>query len=453
MSDNSEYRKGSPEAGEKAGNPAPFWGEELRGPEKINDDSPVDYDRFYNYTLSSGDFDCEDRLESDIPEEEATPEKEGAANEADAFDVTFDFEAEYKDVPEERPMRQRREKRTGCIGGILFSVFVICVSLLLASMAWLAATDILGFGNSNEEVNVTVPENFTIDEISDILHENGLIKYPFLFKFYAGFSKVEQEKKISPGAYTLNTSYDYRALVYGMSAKTGIRVETEILFPEGYTMAQMFALMESASVCPADELWDAATNYNFSYSFLDKETLGDKRRLEGFLFPDKYFMYVGSTPQQAISKLLDNFDKKFTQAYRDRAESRGYSVREIITIAAMIEKEAGTDEDRDKIASVIYNRLNNNDFPHLQIDATIYYAIAGTDQKFSTDIDSPYNTYVCVGLPAGPIANPGILSIRAALYPGDSNYYYYALHRGGHHEFFTSRSAHEAFVKSDDYGG
>ena len=451
MADNSKYRKDPAEDGAEAAGSAPFGDEVFRKQQNSPEASPVDPDRFYNYALSSGDFEFGDRLETDIPEEEPAPA--GSGGTANDFDITFDFEKEYGDVPEERPMRQRREKRTGCIGGMLFSAFVICLSLLLASLAWLAATDLLGFGNSEEEVNVTVPENFTVDEIADLLHQNGLIKYPFLFKFYAKLSDVEEKQKISPGAYTLNTSYDYRALVYGMSAKSGIRVETEVMFPEGYTMLQMFTLLESAGVCPANELWDAATNYNFNYSFLDKETLGDKYRLEGYLFPDKYILYVGSTPQQAISKLLDNFDKKFTKAYRDRAEELGYSFREIITIASMIEREAGVDEDRDKIASVIYNRLNNNDFPHLQIDATIYYAIAGTDQKFSTAVDSPYNTYVCVGLPAGPISNPGITSIRAALYPATTKYYYYALHRGGHHEFFNSRAEHEAFVKSDNYGG
>ena len=451
MSDNSEYRKESLGDGKNADIPASFGAEELREPQNLTNDSPVDYDRFYNYTLSSGDIECDDRLESDIPEEEFVPKKDVGI--ADDFDITFDFDKEYGDIPEERPLRQRREKRTGCVGGILFSVFVICISLLLASLGWLAATDVLGFGSGDEEVNVTVPEGFTIDEIAEMLQEHGLIKYQFLFKLYANFSKIEEKQKIAPGAYMLNTNYDYRALVSGMSARSGIRVETEVLFPEGYTMAQMFAVLEEAEVCSAEELWEAAAKHDFEYSFLDKSTLGDKRRLEGYLFPNKYIMYVGSTPQQALTKLLDDFDRKFTKDYTARAEELGYSIRDIITIASMIEREAGVDEDRDKIASVIYNRLNNKDFPHLQIDATIYYAIAGTDQKFSTDVDSPYNTYMCVGLPVGPISNPGTASIRAALYPASTQYYYYALHRGGYHEFFTSRSAHETFVKSDNYGG
>ena len=120
----------------------------------------------------------------------------------------------------------------------------------------------------------------------------------------------------------------------------------------------------------------------------------------------------------------------------------------------MIEKEAGDDDtDRDLIASVIHNRLKSRNLKKLQIDATIYYAIAETGQGFSTEVDSPYNTYIVEGLPPSPIANPGIAAIRAALYPEKSDYYYYALNKQGTHNFFRDYDAHQAFVKSDQYGG
>ena len=120
----------------------------------------------------------------------------------------------------------------------------------------------------------------------------------------------------------------------------------------------------------------------------------------------------------------------------------------------MIEREAGSDQERPRIAAVIYNRLNNPDnFPRLEIDATIHYAIAGTDRPFSTDLDHPYNTYIHDGLPPGPIANPGIESIRAALYPVSTNEYFYALNRQGTHNFFRTASEHRRFVESDEYGG
>ena len=367
------------------------------------------------------------------------------------FKVKFDFENEYKGVDDERPLRWRREKRTGCIGGILYSAFVLCISLIMASLAWLATTDVLGFGAVDEEVNITVPKNFEIEDITEMLYDAELIKYKFLFNMYAGFSSADE--KITSGSYVLNKNFDYRAMVHGMTARGGARVETEVTIPEGYTLAQIFTLLEDRRVCEADELWRAATRYDFKYDFLDNSTLGNRLRLEGYLFPDTYLFYMGSTPEQALSKMLGEFNRKFTDDYAERAEWMGYTVDEIVTIASMIEREAGSDEERPRIAAVIYNRLNSRDFQTLQIDATIYYAIAGTGIPFSTDIDSPYNSYRNAGLPPGPIANPGLESIRAALYPMSTNEYYYALGRSGTHEFFSTLAQHQAFVQSDEYGG
>jgi len=367
------------------------------------------------------------------------------------FKVKFDFDGAYKDVPENRPLRFRREKRTGCIGGFMYAAFVICVSIILASLMWMATVDVMGFGQENEQVNITVQPDFTIDDITEMLYDNGLIKYKFLFNFYAGFSNAEE--KIKAGAYVLNKNYDYRAIVQGMTARAGVRVETRVVIPEGFSLSQIFTLLEDYGVCPAADLWEAATNYDFKYSFLDKETLGNKVRLEGFLFPDTYNFYLDSSPVLAINKFLYEFDRRFTETYTDRAEDMGLSIQEIIIVASMIEREAGSDEERPRIAAVIYNRLASKDFPHLQIDATIVYAQAGTGIPFSIDYDHPYNTYICEGLPPGPIANPGMNSIRAALYPDTTNEYYYALNTEGTHNFFRTRAQHEAFVKSPQYGG
>ena len=367
------------------------------------------------------------------------------------FNVKFDFEGKYRDVPEERPLRWRREKRTGCIGGILYSAFIICISILLASLAWMAAADVLGFGTADEEVNMTIPKDFTIDDVVELLYDAQLIKYKFLFRLYAGFSSADS--KIIAGSYVLNRNFDYRALVHGMTTRGGARVEVTVQIPEGYTMLQIFALLEESNVCDADELWRSATWHDYGNGFLAGLPRGNRNRLEGYLFPDTYNFYVDSKPEQAISKMLGEFGRKFNEQYTERAEEMGYTLHEILTVASMIEREAGTDEERPHIASVIYNRLNSKDFPRLEIDATIYYAISGTGKPFSTDFDSPYNTYRHPGLPPGPISNPGLASIRAALYPSSSNDYYYALNKSGSHDFFRTYAQHQAFVQSDEYGG
>jgi UPF0755 protein len=378
---------------------------------------------------------------------------QNVGDDGDDFKINFDFDSEYKDVPEERPLRQRREKRTGCLGGLLFAAVVVSISLLLAFLGWLAATDVLGLGDTDKTVQVTIPREVDIDAVAKALRETGLIKYEFLFKIYADFSKADG--KITSGTYNLNTNYDYRMLVDSMTERGGKRATVDVTIPEGFTLAQIFSRFEENGVCTEEELWESAASDYFDYEFLKGIPLGDKYRLEGFLFPNSYTFYVGDTPERAISKMLTDFGKHITDEMRARASELGYSLREILTIASMIEKEAAAADDRPRISSVIYNRLGSDDFPRLEIDATIYYAMAVTGEPFSVDLDSPYNTRVYPGLPPGPIANPGIDSINAALYPEDTGYYFYALRSGAErkHEFFTDYDDFLAFVGSDDYGG
>ncbi|MBQ1728733.1 MAG: endolytic transglycosylase MltG, partial [Oscillospiraceae bacterium] len=226
--------------------------------------------------------------------------------------------------------------------------------------------------------------------------------------------------------------------------------------PEGHNIFQVVQDLTSNGVCDEDELWDCLANYDFEYEFLDKSTLGDKLRLEGYLFPDTYSFYVGDTPSRVIGKLLKNFDRKWTEEMTEQAKALGYTQREILIVASMIEKEAGADSERATIASVIYNRLRDGGQGtnyKLQIDATLYYAAQIEGVSMSKDIDSPYNTYLVTGLPAGPIANPGIASIKAALDPETTAYYYYALGKEGVHHFTKTLEEHTAFVNSDEYGG
>jgi UPF0755 protein len=291
-----------------------------------------------------------------------------------------------------------------------------------------------------------------LDDLIDMLYDSGIIRYRFLFRMFAEFS--EAMDRISPGHYMLNKNYDYRAIVQGMTARAGARVETTVMIPEGFTLAQIFVLLEdSGVVASAEDLWEAARNYDFNFSFLEDTELGDRLRLEGFLFPETYNFFMDSQPTRVLNRLLNEFNRRFTEEMELRAEELGLTVREIVIIASMIEREAGSDEERSRIAAVIYNRLDRWDPPMLQIDATINYAIAGTDIPFSTQLDSLFNTYLHPGLPPGPIANPGMASIMAALYPDDTNEFFYALNLEGTHNFFTNYADHRAFVNSPEFGG
>lgn len=405
--------------------------------------------------LDAGEDDDFLKIYESLGKNENTPapaaQKENLDRGPDDFEIDFDFDKEYEPPREDKVIKRNTSKRTGCMGGIMYFAFIVGVSLILACLAWMAASDVLAFGKPDSEVTVTIPKDFDMGDVTDILYENDLIKYKFLFKMYTGFSSADE--KITGGTYKLNTNYDYRALVNGMTASGGVKVETDVTIPEGYTLRQIFQVLEENKVCYADDLWETAANHAFDYDFLDDSTLGNKTRLEGYLFPDTYTFYVNDSPEKVINKMLSNFDNKFTDEMKARLDEMGYSMHEVITVASMIEKEAGADSERADIASVIYNRLKSSSFPYLQIDATIYYGIAETGEEFSTEANTPYNTYTNEGLPPGPISNPGIASIKAALNPNSTNYYYYALGTEGVHSFFKTLDAFNKFVNSDQYGG
>ena len=398
------------------------------------------------------------------------------------FKINFDFDGVYRDVPTAKPLVRRREKRSGCVGGILYGIFIICVSLIAAVLMWMAAVDVLALGKEDEEIILTVPEDIfyagtvevedeegnvigeeeaqlaDLDKVAELMYDSGLIKYKGLFKIFCKF--CDAESKVGPGTYTLNTKYDYHALVKGTTPGSAQLVEVELTIPEGYTIKQIFALLTEEGVCTAEELWDTAANYNFEaeYDFLTGiPAKGDKYRLEGYMFPDTYRFYIGDEPVRVIEKFLDNFEFKFGDIYIERAAEVGYSIHDIIIIASMIERESSSYEgERDMIASVIFNRIDSSSFPYLQIDATILYGMARNDDEdldLTTEYDSPYNSYTNEGLPPGPISNPGEAAIRGALYPEDSSYYYYALHKDGYHEFFKYYDSFLSFINSEDYGG
>lgn len=356
--------------------------------------------------------------------------------------------------------RGGRRYRTGCLGGILYFIFVLSVSVALAAVGWLAANDVLSLNKPERIAEITVSEGESIDEIAQQLENAGIINYKRLFKLYAKLSRVEEKHKIDPGTYTLSSSLDYRAIVTGMQQYTGWTGSDDdivtVLIPEGKTLVQTFEILDKAGVCSAEELKQCAAEHNFEYRFLSEDTLGDEKRLEGYLFPDTYEFYLNSSPEATITKLLDNFNNRVTGEMYDQAERIGYSMHDIITIASLIEMEAGADSERATIASVIYNRLNSNYYPYLEIDASLLYAFEERKTELTYEdkkVDSPYNTYTHEGLPPGAIANPGLASIRAALAPEETGYYFYALGKSGTHEFFSTYSQFEKFINSADFGG
>ena len=355
--------------------------------------------------------------------------------------------------PERRPapQRRRRNKRSPLSNAMLYIVMVCAVSIVLAAVGWSLANDMLALNKDKVTATIVVDDENDFGSVVDQLKDNDIIKYKGLFRLFSALSGGSD--KIAQGSYLVDTDMDYRAILNSLGSGSSSRVEVSVTIQEGLTVRQIFELLEKEGVSTVEKLNDMAANHDYAFSFLEDIPLGDPNRLEGYLFPDTYNFYMGEDPKYVINKMLVNFDSKVDDSMRQKIADKGYTIQELLTVASMIEKETdGT--DRTTIASVIYNRLNNpgaGTTGHLNIDATIQYVLPEGEIVSEEDyytVESPYNTYLNKGLPPGPIANPGLESIMAALNPESTNYYYYALGDDGVHHFFTSYSEHQAFLNS-----
>lgn len=414
-------------------------------------------------------------LDLALEPEDAQPDAV-SAQEAEAQDSedSDDADQEYRDdppPPEEMPKRTaplprrpqrkgrpKRKKGEGLLGIPHILATVVWLGLILAigitggRMLWVCASDVLAFGREDKPVTVTIYEADTMEQITDKLYQAGLIRYKSLFNLYASISDAEED--IQPGIYDLNTRYDYHALVNFMSPRSSREV-IQLTIPEGYTCRQIFKLLEENKICTAQDISAYAANGELEpYWFLENLQRGSEYCLEGYLFPDTYQFYKNSTPREALEKMLDNFDYRFSEKMRAQLDTLNanvtggsYTVREVTIVASLIEKESAAPAESPAIAGVIYNRLFRwGDTPaYLNIDASLVYAQGGDNSTIDTSIDSPYNTYTHTGLTPTPIANPGLSSLEAALNPESHEYYYYVLNPAtGMHQFAATYEEHEA---------
>lgn len=431
-------------------------------------------------TQPQGQQEYADSVYSDAPAEEYADEPE-----------------EYQEEPAQPKVRKGRPKRKsgyGLLGlphifsTLVWLAIVVAIGVSLGRVAWVCASDVLGF--SRQEVildektgqmltiDVTIDETDTIEDIALKLQDAGLISYPKLFELYASMTDARED--ISAGTFSLNPAYDYHALVNSMTYYSAMREEITVMIPEGYTCAQIFDLLAEKGVCSAAEIEAYAKEGELDeYWFLEGVDRTDANCLEGFLFPDTYNFYIDDNPETVLEKMLDNFDYRFdeeyvakidnlnaylTQIMTENGKDEAYiqenllDVREVITVASLIEKETSGAEESPVIASVIYNRLYDwGDTPRfLNIDAALMYVLGHKEVLTTEDLqtDSPYNTYTNTGLVPGPIANPGLSSIEAALSPADTDYYYYVLDPSiGEHLFAATAAEHDANVAKVSQGG
>ncbi|MDY2959682.1 MAG: endolytic transglycosylase MltG [Hornefia sp.] len=282
--------------------------------------------------------------------------------------------------------------------------------------------------NDKNEILVTVEKGSSTSSISDLLKKKGIIDSAAAFKIYTAINRYDGSYQA--GSYAFSPSMTTEQIADAL--KTGKTNDITFTIPEGFTEYDIADKLAKIGLVKRDEFVNTLETAGFAaeFPFLKNAQKG-KHRLEGYLFPSTYKIPAASDYNFIITTMLKGYQDNFSHEDRSLAKKLGVDENKIIIIASIIEKEAAVDKDRDKVASVIYNRLKAK-MP-LQMDSTVQYVL-GLDNNRKKDLSiddtqvkSPYNTYTNKGLPPGPICCPGRASIHAALNPANTKYMYFIL--------------------------
>lgn len=405
--------------------------------------------------------------------------------EQETVQETEDAQAPDEEVPEEeeQPTRKKLKKKNayGLLGiphilatGI-WLLIIVMIGVSMGRMIWVCAADLLAFGKEPQSATLYIDADDDLAAISQKLEDAGLIRHAGLFELFADLTGKGDNIGTGEFNFSADRIYDYNAIIKAITNYGPAREEVEIMFPEGYSCAQIFALLEEKGVCTVAELEEyAASGELRDYWFLEGVKRGHKYSLEGYLAPDTYRFYTNDKPKNVLEKFLNEFDDRFDDHLRQKfielnqylsaqMKKNGYgsayiaehqmTVQDVVIMASIIEKESANNVESYKIASVFYNRLTNlGNYPFLGSDATILYAenyynkgeiLTSEDRK-----NNPFNTYTQPGLPPSPIANPGLNSLGAALDPEETAYYYFVFDKkAGVHLFSKTLAEHERKIK------
>lgn len=284
----------------------------------------------------------------------------------------------------------------------------------------------------------------SVQEIAQNLKDQNLIRSTFWFKIYLWLT--DQTSQLKAGTYQLNSNQNIPEITAILTLMPVPQASVSITIPEGFSIQQIAERLDKQEAAAKDDFLEeiqAVNRYQQDYDFL--QTVPQEADLTGFLFPDTYDFYKNSEQELVVRKILDNFDQKLDEKLRQDIKAQSKTIFEIITMASIIEKEVVSDQDRAIVSGIFWQRFQDN-YP-LESCATIAYALKLNKWRYSDldlQVDSTYNTYKNKGLPPGPICNPGLSAIKAAIYPQKSDYYYYLSAPDGQTIFSQTLEEHNA---------
>ncbi len=318
-------------------------------------------------------------------------------------------------------------------------IFLLAASVILLLSMLSIVIDRIGLGGESVVIEINDGESFA--SVIGKMKDAGVIRHKLLFRNYAVSEGADIALKAGKHIMHKNMGYKKAAgelISYGEEENTVM-----LTVPEGYELKEIAALVhEKIGISEEQFLKAAEADYGMKYA---KDIPQRAGRLEGYLFPDTYEFYLSDDEVAVIKKMLSGFESVWTEQFEARRKELGMSVDEVIILASVIEREAGSEAEMGKVSSVFHNRLDIG--MALQSCATVQYVLPERKDVLSiadTKIESPYNTYRYPGLPKGPIANPGKAAIRAALYPEDTDYLYFKLNDDGITVFSKTLSEHNS---------
>ncbi|MDY4079212.1 MAG: endolytic transglycosylase MltG [Clostridium sp.] len=328
--------------------------------------------------------------------------------------------------------------------GILLLIVVLLVAVIIGGVEYYDGIIENPLKSDKEKIEITVDEGESFYSILDKLSNINALKNKEVIKLNL---KLDKKNNINlvPGKYEINTNVTLKELIKILETEDLNKNRISVTIPEGYDIEEMANIFEEREVFSKDEFLNAVKNYELP-SYVKKD---DKKKynLEGYLFPNTYFLDKDISPDEVISLMISEFEKTLEKIEKETGVTvKEEEIEKIITIASLVEEEAELDEERDLVSSVIYNRLEKG--MKLEFCSTINYAWGEHLPQVLNkhlEIDSPYNTYKNEGLPVGPITNPGEKSIIAAVKPAKTDYLYFMLlyNQGGRHHFSNNGAEHE----------
>lgn len=346
------------------------------------------------------------------------------------------------------------------VKAVIYIVAILVVSGFLSYFGVSVGNDVFALMKTGDPVEITISDDTQTSDLSKLLKENGVIAYPTIFELYASLRGGEKGYEFLGGTYTVSAENNYDELLAIFEGPKKVRETVKITIKEGSTVNDIITLfVDEYGMGTREGFIDAIQNYDFDYWFIpDPSTFREGRtyRLEGYLYPDTYQFYTDWSEVAILYKILDNFNVKFDEKYQARCQEIGWSVDDVLTLASMIQMEGKLEQEYSTISSVFHNRLNNPAQTNgmLGSDATIQYVLTERHEDLTQeelDLDNPYNTYLYRGLPPGPISNPTYLEIIAAIFPKETNYFYFVSESSGKTLFAETYEEHlknKALVQS-----